>query len=126
MPGTVQLFDFDGESSLPDAEEVNTSSSKVRIYKGKAFHFFLKEIQKKQIENAPDMKQKIYKAKEYASDAIKQFAAGADAACGALFTRAGHYLDDNGSAITLDADYAKEIFAYMKAKFRTGRTKCAR
>ena len=120
MPGTVQMFDFDGEGDLPDAEEVTTSAVKVRIDKGKAFHFFLKEIQRKQIENAPDMKQKIYKAKEYASDAIKQFAAGVDAAYGALFTRAGHYLDDNGSAITLDADYAKEIFAYMKAKFQRG------
>ena len=50
----------------------------------------------------------------------RRFAAGVDTAYAGLFTRAGHYLDDNGSAITLDADYAKEILAYMKAKFQRG------
>lgn len=120
MPGTVQMFDFDGEGDLPDAEEITTSSTKVRIDKGRAFHFFLKEIQKKQIDNAPDMKQKINIIKEYSSDAVKQFAAGVDQAYAGLFTRAGHYLDNSGSAITLDAQYAKEILAYMKAEFQRG------
>ena len=123
MPGTVELFDFDGEDDLPDAEVVTTSSTKVRIDHGKAFHFELKEIQKKQIENAPDIKQKVKIVKEYSSDAIKQFAACVDTAYANLYTRAGHSLDagdDDGSAIELTSAYAKEILAYMQAEFKRG------
>lgn len=120
MPGTVSLFDFDGEGDLPDPEKITTSSTKVRINKGSAFHFFLKEIEEKEINNAPDLKQKVLKIKEYANDAIKQFAAGVDQAYGNLYTRAGHYVDDNGNAIALDAEYAKELLAYMQAKFKRG------
>lgn len=120
MPGTVSLFDFDGEGDLPEAEKIVTSSTKVKINKGRAFHFFLKEIEEKEINNAPDLKQKVLKIKEYANDAIKQFAAGVDQAYGNLYTRAGHYVDDNGNAIALDAEYAKELLAYMQAKFKRG------
>lgn len=121
MPGTVNMFDFDGEGDLPDAEEITSSIAKVRINRGKAFHFELKEIQKKQIENAPSIKQKIDLVKEYSMDAIKQFAAAVDCAYGDLFTRAGHYVDNgSGGAIELDAEYAKEILAYMQAKFKKG------
>ena len=80
----------------------------------------LKEIEEKEISNAPDVKQKVLKVKEYANDAIKQFAAGVDQAYANLYTRAGHYVDDNGEAIALDAEYAKEILAYMQAKFKRG------
>lgn len=60
-------------------------------------------------------------AKEYSYDAIKQFAAAVDTAYGNLYTRAGHYLSgSNNSAITLDAEYAKEILAYMQAEFKRG------
>lgn len=121
MPGTVQLFDFDGEGDLPEAEVVTNSATKIRIDKGKGFHFELKEIERKQIENAPDLKQKVNLIKEYSSDAIKQFAAGVDIAYADLYTRAGHYLDNgDGNAIELDAQYAKEILAYMQAEFKRG------
>ena len=40
MPGTVKMFDFDGEGDLPDAEETNTSTAQIRIDKGKAVLFF--------------------------------------------------------------------------------------
>ena len=120
MPGTVSLFDFDGEGDLPEAEKITTSSTKVTINKGRAFNFMLKEIEEKEISNAPDVKQKVLKVKEYANDAIKQFAAGVDQAYANLYTRAGHYVDDNGEAIALDAEYAKEILAYMQAKFKRG------
>lgn len=119
MPATVTVFDYDG-SDLPDAEETTTSTTKVKINKGKAFHFEMSEIEQKLIKNAPNQEQQVNLAKEYTSDAIKQFASGVDSAFGNLYTRAGHYLDDNGSAITLDADYAKEILAYMQAKFQRG------
>lgn len=127
MPGTVKMFDFDGEGDLPDAAEITTSATKVRIDKGAAFHFFLKEIQKKQIDNAPDMKQKINIVKEYSSDAIKQFAAGVDKAYAGLYTRAGYVVDAGdipsgtaGTGITLDPEYAREILSLMRTKFQRG------
>ena len=46
MPGTVAMFDYDG-GDLPDAEVVTNSSTKVRIDRGRAFHFELQEIQRK-------------------------------------------------------------------------------
>lgn len=119
MPALISLFDYDG-GTLPDAEIATSSSTKVRIDRGKAFHFEIEEIKKKQIENAPDMKQKVELAKEYSSDGVKQFAAGVDSAYGQLYTRAGYYLDDSGSAITLTAQKAKDILAYMAAKFQRG------
>lgn len=120
MPGTVKMFNYDGEGDLPDAEKVETSTAKVRIDKGRGFHFELQEIQINQIKNAPSLEQKVDLVKEYSMDAVKQFAAYVDTCYGNLFTRAGHYLDNSGSAITLDADYAKEILAYMQAKFKRG------
>lgn len=120
MPAMVNLFDYTG-GDLPDAELTNTTTAKVKFDKGKAFHFEVDEVKKQQIANAPDLKQKVELAKEYSSDAIKQFAAAVDTAYGKLYTRAGHYLSgSNNSAITLDADYAKEILAYMQAEFKRG------
>lgn len=119
MPGTVNMFDYTG-GDLPDAEEVTNSTTKVRIDKGKAFHFEIDEIKKKQIENAPNDQARVNLVKEYSMDAIKQFAASVDGDYGNLFTRAGHYLDNSGSAIALDADYAREILAIMQAKFKRG------
>lgn len=119
MPATVTLFDYAG-GDLPDAELATTSATKVRIDRGKAFHFEVDEIKKKQIDNAPDLKQKVELAKEYSSDGIKQFAAAVDSAYANLYTRAGHYLDNSGSAITLTAGVAKDILAYMQAKFQRG------
>lgn len=129
MPGTVTLFNYDGEGELPDAEKITTSATKVRIDRGKAFHFFLKEIEKRTIENAPDIKQKVLYAKEYASDAVKQFAAALDKAYANLYTRAGYTIDkfdisasagDKGVPFTLDADYARELLSLMRTKFQRG------
>jgi hypothetical protein len=119
MPASVTMFDYDG-GDLPNAEIVTNSVAKVRIDRGRAFHFKTKEIEEKAIENAPSMKQKVDLAKEYSSDAIKQFAAGVDTAYGELYTRAGYIVDNSGSAITLDADYAREILALMRTKFQRG------
>lgn len=119
MPALITLFDYDG-GQLPNAEVATSSTTKVRIDRGKAFHFEIEEIKKKEIENAPDMKQKVELAKEYSADGVKQFAAGVDSAYAKLYTRAGHYLDNDGAAITLTATKAKDILAYMAAKFQRG------
>ena len=120
MPGTVQMFDYDGKGDLPAAEQVTNSVAKVRIDRGRAFHFELEDIQKKQIENCPDLKQKVNLVKEYSSDAIKQFAAYVDASYAGLYTRAGHYIDDKGSAIETSKTNVKDLLAYMQATFKRG------
>ena len=119
MPGTVTMVDYDG-GELQNAELASVSTTKVKINKGKAFHFELSAIEEKEIDNAPDIEQQTCLAADYTNDAIKQFAAGVDASFAQLYTRAGHYLDNNGSAINLDANYAKEILAYMQAEFQRG------
>ena len=120
MPGTAQLFNYAG-GDLPDAEEVTNSATKVRIDRGKAFHFELSEFEKRAIEKAPDLKQKVNLIKEYSSDAVKQFAASVDEAYADLYTRAGIYVDNSGSAIEVaDEKFAKDIFAYMQAEFKRG------
>ncbi|MCQ2740046.1 MAG: hypothetical protein MJ237_07455 [bacterium] len=120
MPGIVQLFDYDG-GVLPNAEAATVSTCKVKIDRGKAFHFELSEMEEKMMENLSDEPEKIAGlAKDYTNDAIKQFASAVDSAYANLYTRAGHYLDDGGSAITLTASTAKDILAYMQAKFQRG------
>ena len=120
MPGTVQMFDYDG-GDLPDAELVTNSATKVRIDKGRGFHFELSALEEKTIKNAPDLKQKINLIKEYSSDAVKQFAATVDSSYADLYTRAGHKVDNgNGEAIDLTPEVAKKLMAYMQAKFKRG------
>ena len=123
MPGTVAMFDYDG-GDLPDAEVVTNSSTKVRIDKGRGFHFELKEIERKTIENAKDAGQKVNLVKEYSMDAVKQFASTVDQAYADLYTRAGHYVDGGeGKSITLSESNVKELLAYMQAKFKRGDNK---
>ena len=119
MPVIQRLFDYTG-GDLPEAELVTNSATKVRVDRGKAFHFEVDKMKAEAIKNAPDMKQKIDLAKEYSADGVKQFAAAVDAAYADLYTRAGFALDDNGDAITLDATIAKDVLAYMQAKFKRG------
>jgi hypothetical protein len=120
MPGTVKMFDYDG-GDLPDAELVTNSATKVRIDKGRGFHFELSALEEKTIKNAPDLKQKINLIKEYSSDAVKQFAATVDSSYADLYTRAGHKVDNgNGEAIDLTPEVAKKLLAYMQAKFKRG------
>ena len=119
MPAMAEVFDYGGED-LPDATQVDTSIAKVKINKGKAFHFELSEVETKRISAGESVEAQTVLASDYTNDAVKQFAAGVDATFANLYTRAGHYLDDDGNAITLDADYAKEILAYMQAEFQRG------
>ena len=119
MPASVAMFDYDG-GDLQDAEKAGVSITKVRLDKGKAFHFELSAVEEKQIMESNDCADECNIAKTYCNDAIKQFAAAVDTAFGNLYTRAGHYLDDNGNAIELNAQYAKEILAIMQAKFQRG------
>lgn len=120
MPGMVTLFDYDG-GDLPIAETATISTCKVRLDRGKAFHFELSEMEERMLGNAKaDSKDQVEIAKDYTGDAIKQFAAAVDSAYANLYTRAGHYLDNSGSAINLTPQVAKDIFAYMQAKFQRG------
>ena len=120
MPGMVRLFDYDG-GDLPTAETATLSTCKVKIDRGKAFHFELSEMEEKMLEaSKANPEGMVDLAKDYTADAIKQFAASVDAAYANLYTRAGHYLDDGGSAIALTPQVAKDIFAYMQAKFQRG------
>ena len=119
MPGLVTLFDYDG-GNLPSAENATVSICKVRIDKGKAFHFELSEMEEKMLKASVSANEQVELAKDYTSDAIKQFAAAVDTAYANLYTRAGHYLDNSGEAITLTPAVAKDIFAYMQAKFQRG------
>lgn len=119
MPGTVTTFAYDG-GDLPEAEAVTTSVAKVKLDKGMAVHFKLKKIEEDMITNAPSDEKQIELVKNYTDDAIKQFAATVDKSYANLYTRAGHYVDNSGNAIELTPKLAKEIFAYMQAKFQKG------
>ena len=120
MPGMVTLFDYDG-GDLPIAETATISTCKVKLDRGKAFHFELSEMEEKMLRATnEDFAEQVEIAKDYTNDAIKQFAAAVDSAYANLYTRAGHYLDDNGDAISLTPQIAKDIFAYMEAKFQRG------
>ena len=119
MPGMVTTFAYDG-GDLPEAEAVTTSVAKIKLDKGMGVHFKLKKIEEDIIKNAPSEEKQIELVKNYTDDAIKQFAATVDKAYAKLYTRAGHYVDNSGSAIELTPKLAKEIFAYMQSKFQLG------
>lgn len=119
MPGMVSTFAYDG-GDLPDAEEVTSASTKIKIDKGMGVHFKLKKIEEDVIKNAKSDEAQVELIKNYTDDAIKQFAAKVDKAYGALYARAGHYVDNSGSAITLTPKLSKDILAYMQAKFMKG------
>ncbi len=119
MPGMVTVITYDG-GDLPDAEKVTTSMTKVKLDKGMAVHFGIKQVEEDVIKNAKSDEKQVELVRNYTDDAIKQFAAKVDTAYGKLYTRAGHYVDDNGSPIALTPKMAKEIFAFMQAKFQKG------
>lgn len=122
MPGVVSLNDYDG-GDIGDAEKADKSVVKVRFDKGHYVHFRVDAVVEKQIENAPDLKQKVAIAKEYSDDALKQYASALDRKYGLLYTRAGHIVDNGGQAITLTADNAKKVFSLMATKFQRGDNK---
>ena len=119
MPGMVTTFDYDG-GDLPNAEEVTSAATKIKIDRGMGVHFKLKKIEEDVIKNAKSDAAQVELIKNYTNDSIKQFAAKVDKAYGALYTRAGHYVDNSGNAITLTVKLANEILAYMEAKFQKG------
>ena len=80
MPGLVTLFDYDG-GDLPNAENATLSTCKVKIDRGKAFHFELSEMEEKMLKaSSSNADAQIELAKDYTNDAIKQFAAAVDTA----------------------------------------------
>ena len=119
MPASISLFDYTG-GNLKDFEKTESSVAKVRIDKGKAFHFEIDEIKEKLIDNTKDVGQKINLVKEYSTDAIKQFAAYVDEAYAGLYNRAGVKADKNDAVIELDKENARALFALMQAKYKRG------
>lgn len=119
MPGMVTTFAYDG-GDLPDAEQVAGSLTKVKLDKGMGVHFGLKQIEEDMIKNAKTEEKQVELVKEYSMDAVKQFAATVDLAYADLYTRAGHYADNGGSAIKLTPKLCKDILAFMQAKFKRG------
>lgn len=125
MPAQITLHDFDGKVDangfqIGDAEEAANSLAKVRINKAQYFHFFIDKIKEEEIKKAPDLKQKVELAKEYSTDAIKQFAAVVDKAYAELYPMAGHYLDNAGAGYTLSATNVRDLFATMQNEFKRG------
>ena len=51
MPGLLTLFDYDG-GDLPNAEMATLSTCKVKIDRGKAFHFELSEMEEKMLKDS--------------------------------------------------------------------------
>lgn len=119
MPASVTMFDYTG-GDLRDAEVVTNSSTKVRIDKGQAFHFEIDEIKQKVLENCKDDGQMVNLVREYTDDAVKKFAAKVDQDFANLYTRAGHYKDDEGDAYELTPEIAKDILNYMRVQFQRG------
>ena len=122
MPVTGSLFDYDF-GDLPNAEKLEESATKIRLDRAKGFHFEMLKKEEEAIEGAlkANNKEKLAEiVKQYREDVVKQFASAVDSAYANLYTRAGHYVDDNGEAIAIDATIAKDIFAYMQAKFQRG------
>ena len=119
MPAMVTVSKYDG-GDLDDPENVTTSFAKVKIDKGFSVHFKMSAVEEDYIKNAKSDVEQADLIREYCTDAVKQAAADVDAAYGALYTRAGHYIDNSGSAISLTATVAKDLLAYMEAQFKRG------
>lgn len=117
MPASIRLFDYTG-GNLKDYEKPENSTTKVRIDKGKAFHFEIDEIKKQMIDKTKDVGQKVNLMKEYTSDAIKQFASAVDTAYGELYKRAGIHACT--SPVEFDQTNARQLFAYMQELFKKG------
>lgn len=122
MPVTGSLFDYDF-GDLPNPEKLEESATKIRLDRAKGFHFEMLKKEQEAIEGAlkANNKEKLAEiCKQYREDVVKQFASAVDTAYANLYTRAGHYVDDNGEAIAIDPTIAKDLFAYMQAKFQRG------
>lgn len=122
MPVTGTMFDYDF-GDLPNAEKLEESATKIRLDRAKGFHFEMLKKEEEAIEGAlkANNKEKLAEiVKQYREDVVKQFASAVDTAYANLYTRAGHYVDDNEQAIALDPTIAKDLFAYMQAKFQRG------
>jgi len=119
MPAMVTVSKYDG-GDLDDPEKVETSFAKVKVDKGFSVHFGMSQVEEDYIKNAKNDVDQATLIKEYCTDAVKQAAADVDESYGKLYTRAGHYVDNSGNAIALTSTIAKDLLAYMQAKFQRG------
>lgn len=119
MPAMVTVSKYDG-GNLADPEKVTTSFAKIKIDKGFSVHFTMSAVEEEYIRRAKSEVEQADLIREYCTDAVKQAAADVDAAYANLYTRAGHYVDDSGNAISMTAQVAKDLLAYMQAEFKRG------
>lgn len=119
--GLVTLLDYTGgDLDLGNVETVDTTTVKVKINNGKAVFFKIDEQKVRQIESAETNAEKIKLVKEYSADAREQFARAINEACCKEYVRAGHMVDNSGSAITLTSDNVHRVFAKAKSLLKKG------
>lgn len=120
MPVEVTIHTGYTGGQIATLEKVDTSIAKVFADQGYDFNFGVDDTQWEEIENCPTTESKVEKIKQYSASAYKKVAALIDKAYGQLYHRAGLYLDNSGSAISLSQDNACKILAWMATKFQRG------
>ena len=120
MPGRVTLSDWAG-GDLSTAEKVKTSIVKVKVDHGKQVNFEIEHAKAVQMANAGGSEAQAKLASEYTKDALYQFRDAIDSELGKLYPFAGYVIDDgNGGAVSITANNALSLLAYMKSKFSRG------
>ena len=95
----ITLLDYDGSDlDIKDVQVANTTTVKVKINHGKAVFFRLDEQKVRMIETARTNVEKVKLVREYSEDAREQFNREINKACCEEYVRAGHIVDNNGSA----------------------------
>ena len=119
--GFPSLKDYTGgDIDVSTFEETTLTTVKVKINKGKAIAFKVPTLVIRQIENAKTNEEKVKIIREYTADAHEQFKRAVNKACCEEYVRAGHVIDNEGAAITLDNENIIRIFAKAKIELKNG------
>lgn len=120
--GTIKLLEYDGSDlDLNDVTIMDTTTVKVKIDKGYAVLFKMKEQQVRQIESAKTNEEKYKLVREYTADTREQFAREINKACCEQYVRAGHKITgEGGAAIAVSKTNIIDIFAKAKIELKAG------
>lgn len=117
----ITLLDYDGSDlDIKDVQVADTTTVKVKINHGKAVFFRLDEQKVRMIEAAKTNEEKVKLVREYSEDAREQFNREINKACCEEYVRAGHIVDNKGSAISVSKTNIADIFAIAKMKLKKG------